>query len=62
MTAKHSFDAITRSHYPRAIAALLAATLAVLVDLIVRSSAYWDLFLLLPAGGIMTTTLNEEAT
>ena len=53
MTAKHCFGAITRSHYPRAIAALLAATLAVLIDLIVRSGAYRDLILLLPAGGIM---------
>lgn len=53
MTAKHCFGAITRSHYPRAIAALLAATLAVLIDLLVRSGAYRDLLCLLPAAGIM---------
>jgi glucan phosphoethanolaminetransferase (alkaline phosphatase superfamily) len=53
VTAKHCFVAITRSHYPRAIAALLAATLAVLIDLIVRSGAYRDLLRLLPAAGIM---------
>ena len=53
MTAKHFLGAITRSHYPRAIAALLAATLAVLIDLLARSGAYRDLLLLLPAGGIV---------
>jgi glucan phosphoethanolaminetransferase (alkaline phosphatase superfamily) len=53
VTAKHCFGAITRSHYPRAIAALLAAALAVLVDLLVRSGAYRDLLLLLSAGGMM---------
>jgi len=53
VTAKDSLRAITQTHYPRAISALLAATLAVLIDLIVRSGAYRDLLLPLPAGGIM---------
>ena len=53
VTAKDSLRAATQTHYPRAISALLAATLAVLIDLMVRSGAYRDLLLLLPAGGIM---------
>jgi glucan phosphoethanolaminetransferase (alkaline phosphatase superfamily) len=44
---------INQASYARAMIALAAAMLAVLVDLIVRSSACRDLFLLLPACGIM---------
>ncbi len=53
MTLKQSSGVITLSHYPRAIAAVLAAMLAVFVDLIIRSGAYRDLLRLLPAAGIM---------
>lgn len=51
--AKDSLRAITQSHYPRAIAALLAATIAVLTDLILRSGDYRALLHQLPAGGAM---------
>ena len=53
MTARDSLRAVTQTRYPRAVSALLLATLAVIIDLIVRSGAYRDLLLLLPAGGIM---------
>jgi glucan phosphoethanolaminetransferase (alkaline phosphatase superfamily) len=52
LTAKDSLRAVTQTHYHRAIGVFLVATLAVLVDLIVRPGAYREL--LLPAGGIMT--------
>jgi len=53
VTAKDPLRAVTHTHYPRAISALLAATLAVLIDIIVRSGAYRDLLLVLPAGNII---------
>ena len=53
VTAKDSLLAVTQTHYPRAISALFLATLAVLIDLTVRSGAYRDLLLMLPADGIM---------
>jgi glucan phosphoethanolaminetransferase (alkaline phosphatase superfamily) len=51
--AKHSLRAITQSAYPRAISALVAATLAVLSDLILRFSDYRALLHVLPVGGAM---------
>ena len=52
MTAKSSLRAIQAS-YPRAIAALLAATLAVLIDPVLRFSEYRALLHLLPVAGTM---------
>jgi len=49
--AKYSLRAITRAPYPRAMSALLAATLAVLIDPIFRFSDYRDLLNLLPVVG-----------
>jgi hypothetical protein len=51
--AKHSLRAITQTTYPRAITASLAATLAVLIDLIFRFSDYRALLHLLPVVGTM---------
>jgi len=53
MKAKSSLCAITQMTYPRALAAWLAATLAVLIDPIFRFSDYRALLHLLPAAGIM---------
>ena len=53
VTAKYSLRAITQAPYPRAMSALLAATLAVLIDLILRFSDYRALLHLLPVVGIM---------
>jgi glucan phosphoethanolaminetransferase (alkaline phosphatase superfamily) len=53
VTAKHFPRSITQAHYPRAFVALLAATLAVLIDLIFRFSNYQDLLHLLPVVGTM---------
>ena len=53
MTAKDSLRVITQTTYPRAIAALLAATLAVLIDPIFRFSDYRALLHLLPVAGTM---------
>ena len=53
MIAKHSLRAITQTTYPRAITASLAATLAVLIDLIFRFSDYRALLHLLPVVGTM---------
>jgi glucan phosphoethanolaminetransferase (alkaline phosphatase superfamily) len=51
--AKYSLRAITQATYPRAITALLAATLAVLIDPIFRFSDYRALLHLLPVAGAM---------
>ena len=51
--AKCSLRAITQATYPRAITALLAATLAVLIDPIFRFSDYRALLHLLPVVGTM---------
>jgi hypothetical protein len=51
--AKSSLRAITQAPYPRAMNALLAATLAVLIDPIFRFSSYRELLRLLPTAGIM---------
>ncbi len=53
MIAKHSLRAISQTPYPRAIAALLVATLAVIIDLIFRFSDYHALLHLLSVVGIM---------
>jgi len=53
VTAKDSLRAIIQAPYPRAITALLAATLAVLIDFIFRFSDYRDLLPLLPVVGTM---------
>lgn len=53
MTAKYPFRAITQAPHARVITALLAATLAVLIDFVVRFSSYRDLLLLLPDAGNM---------
>ena len=53
MIAKCPLRAITQAPYPRAISALLAATLAVLIDPIFRFSDYRDLLHLLPVAGTM---------
>jgi hypothetical protein len=51
--AKYSLRAITQATYSRAISALLAATLAVLIDPIFRFSDYRALLHLLPEAGTM---------
>ena len=51
--AKYSLRAITQASYPRAMAALLAATLSVLIDPIFRFSDYRALLHLLPVAGTM---------
>jgi lipid A ethanolaminephosphotransferase len=51
--AKYSLRAITQAPYPRAITALLAAMLAVLIDPIFRFSDYRALLHLLPVVGTM---------
>jgi glucan phosphoethanolaminetransferase (alkaline phosphatase superfamily) len=51
--AKYSLRAIAQAPYPRAITALLAATLAVLIDPIFRFSDYRALLHLLPVVGTM---------
>ena len=53
MTAKYSLRGICQVPYPRAISALVAATLAVLIDPIFRFSDYRDLLHLLPVVGTM---------
>ena len=53
MIAKYSLRAITQAPYPRAMTALLAATLAVLIDPIFRFSDYRALLHLLPVVGTM---------
>ena len=54
--AKCSLRAITQATYPRAITALLAATLAVLIDPIFRFSDYRALLHLLPVVGTMKSS------
>ena len=49
--ARCPLRAITQAPYPRAISALLAATLAVLIDPIFRFSDHRDLLHLLPVVG-----------
>ena len=44
---------ITQAPYPRAMTALVAATVAVLIDPIFRFSDYRDLLHLLPVAGTM---------
>jgi glucan phosphoethanolaminetransferase (alkaline phosphatase superfamily) len=51
--AKYPLRAITQAIYPRAITALVAATLAVLIDPIFRFSDYRALLHLLPVAGAM---------
>jgi hypothetical protein len=51
--AKCPLRAITQAPYSRAISALVAATLAVLIDPIPRFSDYLDLLHLLPVAGTM---------
>ncbi len=51
MKAKFVLRAITQATYPRAMAALLAATLAVLIDPFLRFSDYRALLQVLPAAG-----------
>ena len=51
MIAKYSLRTITQAPYPRAMIALVAATLAVLIDPIFRSSDYRALWHLLPVAG-----------
>jgi hypothetical protein len=51
--AKYSLRTITQATYPRAITALPAATLAVLIDPIFRFSDYRALLHLLPVVGTM---------
>jgi len=53
MVAKYSLRAITQTTYPRAITALLAATLAVLIDPILRFSDYQTLLHLLTVASTM---------
>jgi glucan phosphoethanolaminetransferase (alkaline phosphatase superfamily) len=53
MTAKYPLRAITQATYPRAITALLAAMIAVLIDPIFRFSDYRDMLHLLPVAGAM---------
>lgn len=53
MILKRPLRAITQSRYPRALSALLAAALAVLIDLIMRSSDYRELPRLLQTAGAM---------
>jgi glucan phosphoethanolaminetransferase (alkaline phosphatase superfamily) len=53
VTAKGPLRAITHAPYPRAVTALATATLAVLVDLILRFSEYRALVHSLPTIGIM---------
>ena len=53
MTTKYSLRAITQGTYSRALTALLAATLAVLIDLIFRFSDYRALLHLLPVVGTL---------
>jgi len=51
MKAKFALRAIPQATYPRAMAALLAATLALLIDLFLRFSDYRALLHVLPAAG-----------
>ncbi len=53
MIAKGPLRVLTPASYPRALCAWLAATLAVLLDLLFRSSDYRDLLPLLPVVGIL---------
>jgi hypothetical protein len=52
--AKCPLRAVTPAPDPRAIGALLAATIAVLIDPIFRFSHYRDLLHLLPVDGTMS--------
>ena len=54
MIAKCPLRAITQAPYPRAMTALVAATLAVLIDLLFRFSDYQALLHLLPVAGCVT--------
>ena len=51
--AKYCLRAITQALYPRAMTALVAAALAVHIDLIFRFSDYRALLHLLPVAGTM---------
>jgi glucan phosphoethanolaminetransferase (alkaline phosphatase superfamily) len=51
VTATDSLHTIARATYPRAVAALMAATLAVLIDPVLRFSDYRALLHLLPVAG-----------
>ena len=53
MTTKYSLRAITQAPYPRAMTALVAATLVVLIDPIFRFSDYRDLLPLLSVAGTL---------
>lgn len=53
VTVKDSLRAITQTTYPRALSALLAATLALLIDFMLRFSDYRDLLQQLPVSGTM---------
>ncbi|MGC2063119.1 MAG: sulfatase-like hydrolase/transferase [Thermodesulfovibrionales bacterium] len=53
MTVKQSLRAISRTTWPRALTALLAATLSVLIDFITRFSDYQALLQVLPVAGTM---------
>ena len=53
MIAEHSLRAITQAPYPCVMTALVAATLAVLIDLIFRFRAYRALLHSLPVVGTM---------
>ena len=53
MIAKYSLNSITQAPYPRAMSALVAATLAVLIDLIFRFRDYHALLHSLPVVGTM---------
>ena len=53
MIRKCPLRTITQAPYPRAMTALVAATLAVLIDPILRFSDYRTLLYLLPVAGAM---------
>jgi glucan phosphoethanolaminetransferase (alkaline phosphatase superfamily) len=53
MTAKYSLRTVTQATYSRAVTALLAAALAVLIDPILRFSDYRALLHVLPSAGTM---------
>jgi len=53
MKATSSLRAIPQATYPHAVAALLAATLAVLIDPFFRFSDYRALLHVLPAAGVV---------
>ncbi|MGA2954986.1 MAG: hypothetical protein ABSF48_04615 [Thermodesulfobacteriota bacterium] len=66
MIAKYSLRAITQTTYPRAITALLAATLTVLIDPIFRFTDYRALLHSLPVvdtmkfSGALTLVFLQE--